>query len=388
MIRLGIIGCGAIVQGQHIRAIRQNRAFALCGIVDPDPNQAADGFARWLGIEVDRVHGNHRQHPQVVAFLQSCYFDNVLDLLRSSTVDAVLIATPNYTHETIATQCLHAGVHVVCEKPVAFSVEAHDQLEKLAAVKNRVFQVGLVFRYSDVFRHTQRLLQEPQMGTPLMMMIQEFRPFAFQEWRYSKAISGGMFIEKNCHHFDLFNWFTGDNIPVRRVAAFGGQAVLKDQPKEVWCLQEKKVLPASDVIDHAWVIIEYDNGTKAQLGISFFCPWGREFRVGLIGEDWKIDVYEMERLLYVHRDATMKEQRFPPDPTGTMWQSASPQSSQEQGFVHSGAVQQWIEFAECIQHATEPFCNLRKARESIRLALAADQALAEGKVIECNIFEK
>lgn len=265
---------------------------------------------------------------------------------------------------------------------MAFTVEAHDHLERLAADKNLVFQVGLVFRYSDVFRHTQSLLQEPRFGVPLMMTVNEFRPFAFQEWRYSKAISGGMFIEKNCHHFDLFNWFTGDHTSVRRIAAFGGQAVLKDQPRQVWCLQERKVLPDSDVIDHAWVIIEYNNGTKAQLGISFFCPWGQAFRVGLMGEDWKIDIYEMDRLIYVHQDAGMKEQRFPPDLVGTLWQSELFSSEKEQGFVHSGAVRQWEDFANCIQHRTEPFCNLRKARESIRLAVAADIALCEGRVVE------
>jgi myo-inositol 2-dehydrogenase/D-chiro-inositol 1-dehydrogenase len=375
-IRLGIIGCGAIARAQHIPAIRAAGAIDLAAIADPSRDSAADGAAVWLGIPYDRTGGAHRSYPDVRRFLADSWRPDHAALLAVGGIDAVLIATPNNTHEAIARECLAAGVHVFCEKPVAFTAEAHDDLDRMANERGLVFQVGLVLRYSAVFRHVRRLVQ--QSSAPLMMLVNEFRPFPHMEWRFSKSISGGVFIEKNCHHFDLFNWMLGDAVPPLRVVAFGGQAVLKDEPRECWCLYEKKGLPASEVPDHAWVLVEYANGVRAQLGLSFFCPWGREFRMSLLSEDSKIDVYELDRLIYVHR-APAKAQRFPPDPTGRTWQDEA--GYQEEGAVHSGAVQQWVEFAGCIRTGDRPWCDLTRARESIRLAVAAQRSLDEGCIV-------
>ncbi len=359
-IRLGIIGCGAIVRAQHLPALLRTRAFDLVALADPSRAAASATAAAWPGVPP----AHHTDH---------------LALLAAGSCDAVLVATPNNSHAAIVADCLEAGVHVLCEKPVAFTVEEHDRLAAMARARDRIVQVGLVFRYSSVFQHVDELLRR-ELGSPLMMFINEFRPFAFSPWRYDRGVSGGMFIEKNCHHFDLFNRFLGDVVRPRRVAAMGGQAVLKGEPREVWCLRDRTVLPASDVIDHAWVLIEYEDDVCAQLGISFFAPWGREFRVGLMGAEWKVDVYEMERLVYVHRDAAMKEQRFPPDPAGRAWQEQA--GYDDEGAVHTGAVQQWRDFARCVRTGEPPACDLVKARESIRLAVAADRALREGRVVE------
>ncbi len=359
-LRLGIIGAGAIVRAQHLPAIMEARGFEVAGIADLSQGNAESCFSkiRELDSRDDAMVGRH--------------YSSHAEMLAGCRLDAVLIATPNNTHLVIAQDCLKVGVHVLCEKPVAFTPQDHDLLHKLAEDRGLVFQVGLVFRYSPVFRSARRLLTEEVSGPPLMLLINEFRPFAFQPWRTSAEISGGMFMEKNCHHFDLFNWMLGDADRATRVVAFGGQHVLKGEPKRVWALREEVELPASEVIDHAFVLVEYASGAKAQLGISFFTPWGREFRMGIMGENWKIDIYEMERLIYLHQNAKSKHQRFPPDPEGRRWQG---DDFEEEGFVHTGAVDQWREFHRCIVLGEEPSSNLARARESIRIAQAAQRSV-------------
>jgi len=388
-IRLGIIGCGAIVRGQHIRAMRRSGEVEVAAIADPSLESAADGAAAWFDVPVERGSTAHRQDPRVQEFLRRHHHDELDSMLEAEALDAVLIATPNNTHPAIARRCIEAGVHIFCEKPVAFTVEEHDALQAAVAARRLVFQVGMVFRYSDVFRHARSLIADEVGSPPLMMFINEFRPFAFQPWRYSMEISGGMFVEKNCHHFDLFNWMLGDDVRPRRVVAFGGQHVLKDKPRVVPCLRDDEPLPASDVIDHGWVLVEYENGVRAQLGISFFCPWGRELRMGVMGEFWKLDVYEMDRLIYLHQgpanEGELRQdkyvQRFPPDPSGRQWRQ-SEGDDPEEGFMHTGAVRQWIDFAACVRTRTEPYCNLTRARESIRVAQAAQRSLDEGRIVE------
>jgi predicted dehydrogenase len=376
-LRIGVIGCGAIVRAQHVPAIRAAGCFELTAIADPSADAAADVAAAWLDVPQDPA-GAHREHADVRRFVEARHHPDHVALLGAGGVDAVLVATPNNTHLDIVRDCLAAGVHVFCEKPVAFTVEAHDELDRLAAERGLVVQVGLVLRYSAVFRHVRSLVERDPSHPPLMMSISELRPFPHVAWRFSRAVSGGVFIEKNCHHFDLFNWMLGDVVRARRVVAFGGQAVLKDQPRECWCFYEKKLLPASEVPDHAWVLVEYENGVRAQLGLSFFCPWGREFHMGLLGDEWKIDVHEMDRLVYVHREP-MKRRVFPPDPTGAAWQAEA--GFREEGAVHSGAVQQWREFAGCARSGTRPWCDLTRARESIRVAVAAQRSLDEGVIV-------
>lgn len=381
-IRLGIVGCGAIVQAQHLPALRATGAFEITGIADPSFEGAADGAAVWFGIPLDRAGCAHRADPRVRDFLAARHHPDLSALLSAGGLDAVLVATPNHTHAALAAEALAAGCHVLCEKPVAFTVPEHDALIAAARARARVFQVGLVFRYSEVFRYTRGLLDPGRLGPPRLLLIDEFRPFSHSAWRYDRTVSGGMFVEKNCHHFDLFNWMLGDGVRPQRVVAMGGQHVLGAEPREVWCLREKKLLGPSDVIDHAFVLIEYEDGARARLGISFCCPWGREFRVGLMGAAWKVDVYEMERLVYVHDGPETRTQRFPPDPLGSRWQREA--GFREEGAVHSGAVRQWEEFARCIREGAEPFCDLAKARESIRLANAADRSLAQGRVVEVD----
>ena len=159
-IRLGIIGCGAIVRAQHIPAILGTGDFELSAVVDRIPENAADTVATWLEIAPDRAAGTHRDKPEVRRFLASSYWVDHTAMLASADCDAVLIATPNNTHEEIAADCLAAGVHVFCEKPVTFTVEGHDGLEALARHHDRIFQVGLVFRYSSVFRYVHSLLSD------------------------------------------------------------------------------------------------------------------------------------------------------------------------------------------------------------------------------------
>jgi len=176
-IRLGIIGCGAIVRAQHIPAIRAAGQFNLVAVADHSPEAAADAVVAWLGIPIDREDNTHRRHPDVHAFMERRWWPDHKGLLEGSGVEAVLIATPNNTHEAIARDCLAAGIHVFCEKPVAFTIEAHDELDRMASEKGLAFQVGLVLRYSAVFRHVRSLVEKEPTGTPLMMFINEFRPF-------------------------------------------------------------------------------------------------------------------------------------------------------------------------------------------------------------------
>src|SRR5690349_5559755 len=101
-LRVGIIGAGAWAVGAHIPAFQACDGVALVGICDTDWDRAR-AVAADAGIPT--------AHPSVDS------------MLRAAALDMVSIATPTASHRRAAETCLAAGLHVLCEKPLAYTVE-------------------------------------------------------------------------------------------------------------------------------------------------------------------------------------------------------------------------------------------------------------------------
>lgn len=111
------------------------------------------------------------------------------------------------------------------------------------------------------------------VGSVRQLWCKEFRgPFGIKvdDWIVQRRWSGGTLVEKNCHHFDLFNWFAGST--PRRVAAFGSIDL-------VYGADRFSVTP--DVIDNAQVLVQYESGaTAADIHAGYWAA-----RVGMAAED-------------------------------------------------------------------------------------------------------
>lgn len=150
-------------------------------------------------------------------------------VLEMPEVEAVVISTPNDTHCEIVEDAFAAGKHVFCEKPMDVTVVRCRRMINAWQRSGRILQIGLVYRYSPLFRRMAALIRDGAIGEPLIAWCQEFRePFPIgrtREWRYSESKSGGALVEKDCHHFDLFNWLLGSR--PARVQAMGGQLAIR-----------------------------------------------------------------------------------------------------------------------------------------------------------------
>ena len=133
------------------------------------------------------------------------------------------------------------------------------------------------------------------LGCPVMMWAHEFRAAFYTPWRYDVAISGGTLVEKCCHHFDLFHWMLGS--PVNRLVGFGGQAAIRAGTDVETIVGTVLRVPDTRLLDHAWVLTDHANGTRASLGLSLFSPHGpygktdadlEGLEVGVIGDARKL----------------------------------------------------------------------------------------------------
>ena len=189
-IRTGVIGCGN---------------FALF---------ALQQFSQVAGIELAGMSGTHREaaHAAVQRFGMG-EVQEVDEMLARSDLDLVYIATPPFLHHPQAMQALRAGKHVICEKPLALTVEQGDEMLETARERDLLVVADLMQRYNPLFEMVRELVQSEILGRPLHGYFENYAAdegLRADDWFWDREKSGGIFVEHGVHFFDLFEGWLGE----------------------------------------------------------------------------------------------------------------------------------------------------------------------------------
>ncbi|MCM3748058.1 Gfo/Idh/MocA family oxidoreductase [Paenibacillus pasadenensis] len=299
------------------------------------------------------------------------------ELLNAEDIDAVVIAVPNYLHREVAVAFLDAGKHVFLEKPVAHTIEDCDAIIEAAERNKRFLQIGLVYRYSNVYRRMEKELSRGKLGEVKLMWCKEFRdPFPPTEWFYDKNRSGGALVEKDCHHFDIFNWMIGSR--PKRVFATGGQHVMKqgesNQITNSYTHYPTKEIKDVSIVDHAFVTIEYENGSKANLGLCMYLKprnlMGEGLEIGLIGDNGAQMVVRNDKTIDIVGGADSTHEHLDIDITTDSIMGG-----------HTGGQTQRVEFVQCIREGKQPSASAQVGRDALLVALAAEKSIVEERYV-------
>ena len=242
----GIIGTGMMGR-EHIRAVLQLEQAQLIGLCDSHPKSLELGVA-----EVIRSGG---KAPKI--------YSDTAALASDPDIDAILICTPNFTHRAVFDQVKASGKPIFLEKPMATTLEDAFYLAQGALRYPAAIQLGMQYRYKSQYQLALSALDRNELGSVKMISLCEYRPpflSKVREWNKFSEYSGGTLVEKCCHYFDLMNRIAG--APPARVYASGGRAVNFTD-------FEYKGKP-SDIDDHALVVVDYENGVKAQFALNMF----------------------------------------------------------------------------------------------------------------------
>jgi predicted dehydrogenase len=206
MIRLGISGCGAVAQGYYMPAIAMIRGEADL-VAAFDPNQrACRRFAT--------AHG-----AQAVGS-----FDELL----SAGLDLLIVASPPGHHPAQACASLGAGIAVLCEKPMALSIEAGERMVEAARSSGRPLAIGMVRRLLPQPRLIRALLGRQLLGELKSLDIFEGGPFRWpvaSQSYFDAAQGGGVLEDVGIHVLDLLRWWFGEPTAVAFADdAMGGTA--------------------------------------------------------------------------------------------------------------------------------------------------------------------
>ncbi|WP_417817931.1 Gfo/Idh/MocA family protein [Tritonibacter scottomollicae] len=261
IINYGVIGCGMMGQ-EHLRNIALLDDTRVAAIFEPDAQMATES----------------RKFAPDAQFV-----DSVDALLAVEALDCVLIASPNYRHvEQLEALAAHRPLPVLVEKPL-FTDPAH--AERLGAFRANYpapVWVAMEYRYMPP---VATLLAEAEAATGgiKMLTIREHR-FPFLEkvgdWNRFNRFTGGTFVEKCCHFFDLMR-LTLKSEPVRVLASGGA---------DVNHLGERYDDEAPDILDNGYVIVDFANGSRAMLELCMFAEGARyQEEISAVGPKGKIE---------------------------------------------------------------------------------------------------
>lgn len=205
-LRVGIVGCGRIAR-THAEAVSTIQNASLVAFCDADGSRA-QSFAGEFGAELAT--------------------DDLDTFFTRGELDAVLVCTPHPAHEALVLAAADAGVHVLCEKPIAIRLDEADRMIEACDAAGVAFGVIFQRRFWPAAQRMRQAIDAGQLGTLTFGSAYShlWRPEAYfksDPWRGKwETEGGGVMMNQAVHTIDLLQWFMG---PAKEV--FGRIATLR-----------------------------------------------------------------------------------------------------------------------------------------------------------------
>ena len=187
-INVAVIGCGTIGSTAHIPSYHKNNEVQIKYLVDIIPEKA-QAIKDKLGLDETTIITDYKK------------------LFDDKTIDAVSVCLPNYLHSTVAIDCLNAGFNVLCEKPIAISLQEAYKMKQAADINNKILNIGVVNRFDNYSIELKKLIESGKLGE-IYHICCSFRNHrsipGMGGWFTTSCMSGGgVLIDWGVHFIDL-----------------------------------------------------------------------------------------------------------------------------------------------------------------------------------------
>lgn len=246
--KIGVIGCGRIASAYLAAFPAMQDILQPCFAVDKVLDRAKDFAAHFEGCG---------------------YSDNIEDLLLQP-LDAVHILTPHYLHCEHALRCLHAGFHVLTEKPISTTLADADRMIQAAEETGK--QLGVIFqsRYMPGVVALKKLIEDGALGEikGVWSTLNWCRPPSYYacDWKGSwEKEGGGVVIDQAIHSIDLVRFLLGSEV------------------KNIEGFIDRRVLTSIEVEDVADAAIRFANGVVYAFYASNYCAHNSPIHIEFTG---------------------------------------------------------------------------------------------------------
>jgi myo-inositol 2-dehydrogenase/D-chiro-inositol 1-dehydrogenase len=263
--RYGFIGCGMMGQ-EHLRNIALLQNAVVTRIFEPDDAMA----------QLSLSFAPHAQRSP-----------SMDEVILASDVDCLVITSPNFRH---AEQIKHIAslrqVPVLLEKPACTSIEQVRELQELAKHYTQAIWVAMEYRYMPpIQRLVDEVHSQANTGAVNLISIREHRfPFLTKvgDWNRFNRYTGGTLVEKCCHFFDLMRLLTQSEA----TRIYASASVAHNH------LDERYSDGTPDILDNAYVVVDFASGQRALLELCMFAEGARyQEEISVVGPNGKVECF-------------------------------------------------------------------------------------------------
>lgn len=382
-VGVGIVGTGQrsmFFFGPHIKA-NADRA-RLVALADQDETR--------LHSAADDLGGGLRLYGSLDA------------MLKDPEVDVVIITTPDATHRQMFDKALAARKHILCEKPMATTIQDAVDMTRRALASPQVVQIGFMLRYAPFVVKLKEVVDSGVIGSLIQVngieIVEYYHGAAFfRRWHRFRRNSGGLLVHKASHTLDVINWMVGA-APIQ-VSAQGGLDTFSSNPQAAsrcrdcsftstcpaayriedynWIYQSREEREnlaehandlcvynaAKDIADNAVLLADYRNGVR--LTFNFTTTGQRHERVFMfIGQRGQIHASQSDGIIRIYpRDRQPETLVLPEAFRGE----------------HGGGDTLLVDsFLDCVASGNRPTADVLSGLYSVALAAAATTSMEQG----------
>ena len=232
-VRIGIVGAGAVSDYHHVPGIRLDGRSRLVGACDTSRELLERRRGEW---GISRIS------------------TDPAELCADPEVDAVIIATPNFTHREIAVAAARHGKHIMCEKPLGLNAGEVREMYHAARDAGVVHMTAFTYRFAPSMRYLKHLVSGGALGEPRHFRSQRFLDWPETSWgwrQYKDKAGAGDLFDMTIHRIDFAQDLLG---PIETLCG----AVARFAPRTVTA--EGKTCPPSDVDDWSSIVGQFASG--------------------------------------------------------------------------------------------------------------------------------
>jgi len=342
---MGKLGFGVISASNmgkaHMETIKTLDSAQLRGICDIDKERLNSAAKEFGGVAT---------------------YTDYREILQRDDIDAIIVATPDQLHAEHTIGSLEAGKHVLCEKPMALTLEDCKAMVDSAEKTGNKLMIGQICRYAPGFMITKRLIDEGEIGELFFVESEYAHDYSripgVGGWRIEPVKLRHPIIGGGCHAVDLLRWIAGD-------------------PFEVTAYANRKVLRQWPVDDCTVAIMRFPNDVIGKVFTSVGCKRAYTMRSVFYGDKGTIIADNHSPFITIYKDQYKQgEQLFTrvPDQKISMNYPVSINSH--------NIVAEIGEFIDIIKQDLPVLTDGRQGAATVAVCLAAVESAAKGKSVK------
>lgn len=275
-VRIAIIGAGAVSDYHHVPGIRLDPRAELVAVCDSSEALLQQRKSDW---SVDYLTTDYEQ------------------ICQDPGIDAVIIATPNFTHRPMAIAAAENGKHIMCEKPLGLDADEVQQMVNAADKAGVVHMTAFTYRFAPSMRYLRQLAHGGDLGELRHFRSQRFLDWPETSWgwrQYKETAGAGDLFDMTIHRIDFAIDLMG---PLKRLSGNAVQFTRREQTVD------GESCPPSDVDDWSAILAEFRDGG---VGVWEGTTLAKGYHLNGFGHEWaEINGSEASAVYRLHEPNTL-----------------------------------------------------------------------------------